>query len=124
VPVEWEAERQTRVGNTWTLTGGVVVHYRDYILHADKVVYDQSTTELDADGHLQVAGGPNDVLLYADYGDMRLNMHTARYFSVHGSQGVRTLGRTSVYSTTTPFFLPGGWCWRPARATTRSLTAR
>jgi len=56
------------VGNTWTLTGGVVVHYRDYILHADKVVYDQSTTELDADGHLQVAGGPNDVLLYADYG--------------------------------------------------------
>jgi LPS-assembly protein len=107
VPVEWEAERQTRVGNTWTLTGGVVVHYRDYILHADKVVYDQSTTELDADGHLQVAGGPNDVLLYADYGDMRLNMHTARYFSVHGSQGVRTLGRTSVYSTTTPFFFAG-----------------
>jgi LPS-assembly protein len=106
-PVEWEAERQTRVGNTWTLTGGVVVHYRDYILHADKVVYDQSTTQLDADGHLQVAGGPNDVLIYADYGDMRLNMHTARYFSVHGSQGVRTLGRTAVYSTTTPFFFTG-----------------
>lgn len=58
VPVEWEAERQTRVGNTWTLTGGVVVHYRDYILRADKVVYDQSTTELDADGHLQVAADP------------------------------------------------------------------
>jgi len=38
---------------------------------------------------------------------MRLNMHTARYFSVHGSQGVRTLGRTSVYSTTTPFFFAG-----------------
>jgi len=107
VPVEWEAERQTRVGNTWTLTGGVVVHYRDYILRADKVVYDQSTTELNADGHLQVAGGPNDVLIYADYGDMRLNMHTARFFNVHGSQGVRRLGRTSVYSTTTPFFFTG-----------------
>jgi len=107
VPVEWEAERQTRVGNTWTLSGGVVVRYRDYILRADKVVYDQSTTELDADGHLQVAGGPNDVLIYADYGDMRLNMHTARFFSVHGSQGVRRLGRTSVYSTTTPFFFTG-----------------
>ena len=46
VPVRWEAGRQTRVGDTWTLSGGVVVHYRDYILRADRVVYHQSTTEL------------------------------------------------------------------------------
>jgi len=107
VPVVWEAQHQSRVGNIWTLTGDVVVHYRDYILRADKVVYDQSTTQLDAEGHLQVAGGPNDVLIYADWGDMRLNMHTARYFSVHGSQGVRTLGRKTVYSTANPFFFTG-----------------
>ena len=105
VPVEWEAQHQqwARVGNVVTLTGGVVVHYRDYILRADKVVYHQSTTELEAEGHLQVAGGPNDVLIYADRGDMRLNLHTARYFNVHGSQGVRTLGRTTVFTTTNPF---------------------
>jgi LPS-assembly protein len=107
VPVVWEAQHQSRVGNTWTLTGEVVVHYRDYILRADKVVYDQSTTELDAEGHLQVTGGPNDVEIYADYGNMRLNTHTARYFSVHGSQGVRTLGHRAVYTTTSPFFFTG-----------------
>ncbi|MGO9317715.1 MAG: LPS-assembly protein LptD [Terracidiphilus sp.] len=107
VPVTWEAQHQSRVGNTWTLTGEVVVHYRDYILRADKVVYDQSTTELDAEGHLQVSGGPNDVLINADYGNMRLNMHTARYFSVHGSQGVRTLGNRAVYTTTSSFFFTG-----------------
>ena len=107
VPVVWEAQHQSRVGNTWTLTGDVVVHYRDYILRADKVVYDQSTTELDAEGHLQVSGGPNDVQIYADYGNMRLNMHTARYFSVHGTQGVRTLGKRAVYTTTSPFFFSG-----------------
>jgi LPS-assembly protein len=107
VPVVWEAQHQSRVGNTWTLTGDVVVHYRDYILRADKVVYDQSTTELDAEGHLQVSGGPNDVLINADNGNMRLNMHTARYFSVHGSQGVRTLGKRAVYTTTSPFFFTG-----------------
>ena len=104
VPVEWEARNQSRVGDTWTLTGDVVVHYRDYILRADKVVYHQSTTELEAEGHLQVAGGPNDVLINADRGDMRLNLHTARYFNVQGSQGVRTLGRTTVFTTTNPFF--------------------
>ncbi|HEY1210641.1 MAG TPA: LPS assembly protein LptD [Terracidiphilus sp.] len=107
VPVVWEAQHQSRVGNTWTLTGDVVVHYRDYILRADKVVYDQSTSQLDAEGHLQVSGGPNDVLINADYGNMRLNMHTARYFSVHGSQGVRTLGHRAVYTTTNPFLFTG-----------------
>ena len=109
VPVVWEAQHQqwARVGNVVTLTGGVVVYYRDYILRADKVVYDESTTELDAEGHLQVTGGPNDVLIYADNGNMRLNTHTARYFNVHGSQGVRTLGNKAVYSTTNPFLFTG-----------------
>src|SRR5271157_1492100 len=108
VPVVWEAQHQSRVGNTWTLTGDVVVHYRDYILRADKVVYDQSTSQLDAEGHLQVSGGPNDVLIYADYGNMRLNMHTARYFSVHGSQGFHTMGRSrTIFTTNTPFFFTG-----------------
>jgi LPS-assembly protein len=107
VPVVWEAQHQSRAGNIWTLTGEVVVHYRNYILRADKVVYDQSTTELDAEGHLQVTGGPNDVLINADYGNMRLNMHTARYFSVHGSQGVHTQGNRAVYTTTSPFFFTG-----------------
>jgi LPS-assembly protein len=107
VPVTWEARSQSRVGTLWTLTGDVVVHYRDYILRADKVVYDQATTQLDAEGHLQVSGGPNDVMIYADYGNMRLNMHTARYFSVHGSQGVSNQGRRAVYSTSNPFLFTG-----------------
>jgi LPS-assembly protein len=107
VPVQFEALRQDRAGDILTLTGSVVVHYRDYILRADKVVYHQSTSELEADGHLQVAGGPNDVLINASHGDMRLNMHTARFFNVSGTQGVRTAGRTVVYSTTTPFTFSG-----------------
>jgi LPS-assembly protein len=103
VPVEFEAQRQTRVGDVWTLEGAVVVHYRDYILRADKVVYHQSTSELEAEGHLQVAGGPNDVHINASHGDMRLNMHTARFYNVSGTQGIHRAGRTVVYSTTNPF---------------------
>jgi len=38
---------------------------------------------------------------------MRLNMHTARFYNVHGSQGVRTLGRTEVYSSTNPLRFSG-----------------
>ncbi|MGD1107028.1 MAG: LPS assembly protein LptD [Terracidiphilus sp.] len=106
-PVEWEAKRQEWAGDTLTLTGDVVVHYRDYVLRADSVVYNRKTTELEADGDLQLSGGPNDVLINATHGDMRLNMHTARFYNVSGSQGVRTMGHTVVYSTPTPLLFSG-----------------
>ncbi len=106
-PIEWEAQRQSRVGDVWTLSGNVVVHYRDYVLRADNIVYHQSTSELEADGHLQLTGGPNDVFINAAHGEMRLNMHTARFYNVTGSQGVRRAGRTVVYSTTNPLLFSG-----------------
>src|SRR5579871_5067960 len=31
-PIEWQAQHQDRTGDVWTLSGNVVVHYRDYIL--------------------------------------------------------------------------------------------
>ena len=95
------------VGDTVTLDGNVVVYYQDYVIRADKVVYNRATTALEADGHLQLTGGPNDVLIKATQGDMRLNMHTARFYNVTGSQGVRTLGHTLVYSTPTPLLFSG-----------------
>jgi LPS-assembly protein len=107
VPVDWEAGRQTRVGDTWTLSDGVVVHYKDYILHADEVIYHQATSELEAEGNLELSGGPDDVIIHATHGDMRLNMHTARFFSVHGTMGVRKAGRTTVFTTTNPFVFSG-----------------
>jgi LPS-assembly protein len=107
VPVQLEAQRQSRVGDVLTLAGDVVVHYKDYILRADKAVYNQSTTELEAEGHVQVAGGPDDVLINASHGEMRLNMHTARFYDVNGSVGVRSAGRTIVYSTANPFLFSG-----------------
>jgi LPS-assembly protein len=106
-PVQWEAKKQRWAGDILTLTGDVVLHYRDYVIRADSVTYNRTTTELEADGHLQVTGGPNDVLISASHGDMRLNMHTARFYNVNGSQGVHAMGRTVVYSTPTPLLFSG-----------------
>ena len=106
-PVEWEAKRQEWKNDTATLSGDVIIHYQDYVIHADSVTYNRKTTELHADGHLQVAGGPNDVLIDATNGDLRLDMHTARFYNVSGSQGIRTMGHTVVYSTTNPLLFSG-----------------
>jgi LPS-assembly protein len=107
IPVDEEANHQEWAGDTVTLTGEVVFHYSGYVIRADKVVYNRKTTELEADGHLQLSGGPNDVLINATHGDMRLNMHTARFYNVSGSQGVRTVGHTIVYSTPSPLLFSG-----------------
>jgi LPS-assembly protein len=107
IPVDWEAKRQELVGDTATLTGDVVFHYRDYVIRADDVTYNRKTTELHAEGHLQVTGGPNDVLINASSGDMRLDLHTARFYNVSGSQGVRSMAHTIVYSTTNPLLFQG-----------------
>jgi LPS-assembly protein len=109
VPLRWEAGLQTysRDGGTVTLSDGVVVYYRDYIIRADKIVYHRSTSELEAEGNLQVTGGPSDAYITASHGDMRLDMHTARFYNVNGSLGVRRAGRTIVYSTANPFLFSG-----------------
>ncbi len=102
-PVQLTSDRQTRVGDVFTLDGNVVVRYRGYVLQADKVVYHQSTSILEANGHLQVTGGPNNVHISASHGDMNLNMHTARFYNVSGVQGMHGAARSGVYSTSTPF---------------------
>ena len=102
-PVQLTSDRQTRVGDEVTLDGNVVVHYRGYVLRSDKVVYHQSTSILEAEGHLQLTGGPNDVQISASHGDMNLNMHTARFYNVTGIQGLHGASRSGVYTTSTPF---------------------
>jgi len=107
VPVRVEAQRQSRVGDVLTLSGDVVIHYRDYIVRADEIIYHQSTSELEAKGRVQVTGGPSDAYIEASSGDMFLSMHTARFYNVTGSLGVRKTGRTVVYSTANPFLFSG-----------------
>lgn len=101
-PVVWQASQQKWAGDTVTLAGNVVFHYRDYVLRADAVTYNRKTTEIVADGRLQLAGGPDDVLIDASRGELRLDNHTARFYNVHGSMGVLSVGRAIVYSTPNP----------------------
>jgi len=109
VPIGIDAQNQNwnERTQTWTLSGHIVIHYRDYVIRADSATYNRATTELEADGHLQVTGGPNDVDINATHGDMRLNMHTARYYNVNGSQGVHAVGHTAVYSIPNPLLFSG-----------------
>lgn len=107
VPPSWKADRQTFAAKTATLYGVTDFHYRDYILSADKVVYHQDTTAVEAEGHLHITGGPDDLSLTAGRGELTLNAHTGRFYNVNGSVGVRSNGNSTVYTTTNPFVFTG-----------------
>jgi len=105
VPVSWKADRWTWANKTVTLYNVEDFRYRGYVLRADKITYHEDTAELDAEGHLRVEGGPEDLAITASHGDVRLNMHTARFYDVTGTMGVRSISRTQVYTTPNPLII-------------------
>jgi LPS-assembly protein len=107
VPVRWESKSQQYADSVWTLSGEVVLYYKNYVIHADKIVYHQDADTVDAEGHLQLEGGPSDLNMTASHGEMQLDDHTATFYDVTGSFGVRRLGKTQIYSTPDPFLFTG-----------------
>ncbi len=105
LPVTYKADRQHWVANTVTLEGVEDFHYRDYVFRADKVIWNRETGDVEAEGNLRVIGGPEDIDITASHGDIHLAMHTARFYDVTGTMGVRSKGRTVVYSTPNPFII-------------------
>jgi LPS-assembly protein len=107
VPVRWEALHQSRAGDDSTLTGEVVLYYKNYVVHADKIVYHQSTAIVEAEGHVQLEGGLSDAVFTASRGEIHIQDHTGRFYDVTGSFGVRRVGKTQIYSTPNPFLFTG-----------------
>ncbi|MCU1246494.1 MAG: outer membrane protein Imp, required for envelope biosis / Organic solvent tolerance protein, partial [Acidobacteria bacterium] len=109
VPVHLSANRQRKDGSIYTLLGDVEIRYGTYVLHADKVNYNEDTGEVRAEGHLDLEGGQDDEHILADHATLNLNLDTGRFYNVTGSVGVRgnIARRKAIYTTTNPFLFTG-----------------
>ena len=114
VPVKLISHQQEKHGNVYLLTGDVRIEYKDYILTADKVSYNRDTSDVEADGHVQLQGGRNNELIIADHGKLNLDLETGRFENVTGSVGRQpavskpfTPNRKLVYTTSNPFLFTG-----------------
>jgi LPS-assembly protein len=109
VPVHISAKEQGKKGDIWRLTGEVEIHYRDYIVRADKVTYNEATGEVWAEGHLHLEGGPDDEQIDAVRGTMNVNDDTGHFYDVSGSIGVRRVppANSMLYTTSNPFVFIG-----------------
>ncbi|HEX6772346.1 MAG TPA: LPS assembly protein LptD [Acidobacteriaceae bacterium] len=109
VPVHIAANTQRKDGDVYTLLGDVEIRYKDYIVRADRMNYNEDTGEARAEGHVELDGGPSDEHILADHATLNLDLDTGRFYNVTGSVGVReNISRKKViYTTTNPFLFTG-----------------
>ncbi|NYF92091.1 LPS assembly protein LptD [Tunturiibacter empetritectus] len=105
--VKTEEDTLSRSGSVVTLDGDVMLTYRDRIVKADHIEFDQASGELTATGHLHVSGGANHEDLTASHGTMNLKQQTATFYDVTGSVGLKSAGHTLTYSSSNPFLFTG-----------------
>lgn len=108
IPVKIQADTQSyqKTGSAilYTLTGHVVIHYRDYVIQADRATFNQATSEVVADGHLHLDGGPDDAHLLASHGAVKLDAHTGKLYDVAGTlAGARLRQSTRILNSSNPF---------------------
>ncbi len=107
VPVDIASDTESKVGSVYTLDGNVVIHYRDRVVEADHIEYDEDTDDLAATGHLHVTGGKNHEEMRASHGTVNLKTQTGRFYDVTGSVGVKTAGKRVMYVSGNPFLFTG-----------------
>lgn len=109
VPVRFEYDQLEKRGNVFTLSGNVRIDYKSYTLLADKIVFDRDTGEADAEGHVELEGGPDDELITASRGTVNFKKDTGHFYNVVGSIGTRASAnhRRLVYTTANPFLFTG-----------------
>src|ERR1700691_5869623 len=109
VPVAIRADQQEKHGDVFTLTGGVRIDYKDYILTADKVSFNRLTSDAEADGHVRLEGKQNNELILADHGKLNFDLETGRFENVTGSVGRQPSAskRKLIYTTANPFLFTG-----------------
>ena len=96
------ADLQSRDGDRYLLSGNVEITFRNYVLHADTVTFDQGTGELEAQGHVHLSGGDSSEIIDASRVVYNVNAGTGRFYDVRGSIGLTSgtlAGRAGVVSS-------------------------
>lgn len=106
-PITWKAEKQEKQGDLYKLTGNAEVDFRDYVLKADEMTYNDLTGIATATGHVALDGGPHDEHITASNGTYDINTDSGKFFNVVGSTGAKLRGRAVVLTSSNPFLFTG-----------------
>jgi LPS-assembly protein len=100
--VRLEADRQVKEKNIVTLSGNVIVHYKDYVVRSEALTYDVNTSEVISPGHLELEGGADGEHISAEHGEMNLEKQTGRFTTVVGTVWSLTPAKGNAAPVVTP----------------------
>jgi LPS-assembly protein len=101
------AMQQEKLGDVYKLHGNAEIHYRNYVLRADEVTYDDNSGEANATGHFTLDGGPNDDHIKASHATYNLTAETGRFYDVTATTGLQFQGGRAILTSTSPFAFTG-----------------
>lgn len=93
-------EPQSKHGDMYYASGHVKLTYGDHILRADSITYNNTTSDVTVEGHVELTGGENDEHIEASHGTYNLRTETGRFYEVHGSVGVSKAASGPAVTTT------------------------
>ncbi|MFB3815683.1 MAG: LPS-assembly protein LptD [Terriglobales bacterium] len=106
-PVTIRAQQQEKIGDFYRLRGEVEIEFRDYVLRADEITYNDATGEIVATGNIVFDGGPHDEHLTAKRATYNINTDSGQFFDVVGTTGAKMRGRNIILTSSNPFSFQG-----------------
>ncbi|HEX6805676.1 MAG TPA: LPS assembly protein LptD [Terriglobales bacterium] len=107
VPVTIIADHQERDGDVYKLQGNVKIVYGVYTVTADQITYNSDSSDVEADGHILIEGGPNDEHIEATHASLNVDQETGRFEHVRGSIGLQLRKNRPVLTSSSPFYFSG-----------------
>ncbi len=102
-----QATTQEKIGDIYKLRGNVVIHFRNYVIYADDVTYNDATGDVTANGHLVFEGGPRDEHVTATHGTLNTQTETGKFYDVVGMTGAKFRGKNVILTSSNPFVFTG-----------------
>jgi len=101
------ALQQEKHGDVWTLHGDAEIDYKDLILHADQITYNDATGEAVATGHVTLDGGEYSEHIEGSVAEYNVRTETGKLYDAVGTTGIRIQGKNVTLITSNPFAFTG-----------------
>jgi LPS-assembly protein len=100
-------DHQEKDQDIYKARGHVVMRFGTYTLHADEVMYDSTTGQVTADGHVVFDGGAHNEHLVGTHATYDVSRDSGTFYDVVGSTGVKVKSKDMFLASSTPFFFTG-----------------
>ncbi len=101
------AVSQEKHGDVWTLRGNAEIDYKDLILHADQITYNDATGDAVATGNVTLDGGLYSEHIVGTVAEYNVRTETGKLYDAAGTTGIRMKGKNMTLITSNPFAFTG-----------------